>query len=138
MSRSPHRLKIRRALLALVLSILSVVITPLAVAQPAPNPFNDQRFLGTATPTPTPDDLTREQPAPKKPPPRGLKIAIVAALLAIALVVLAFSVRAWRVGNLFDREYRFPVATTIAVRLGARRCGGCMATIKFRDRAGPV
>lgn len=138
MSRSRHRRRIHRALFALLLSILLAAAAPLAVSQPGPNPFNDQRFLVTATPTPTPSDLIREQPAPGKPWPRSVKITMVAALIVIALVILAFSVRAWRTGNLFDREYRFPAPTSIAARLGARRSGGCMATITFRNRDGPA
>lgn len=137
MNRSLHRRRVRRVLLPLLLSILFVAATPLALSQSGPNPFDERRFLA-ATPTPTPDDLAREQPPPREPLPRSLKIAIAVALLTIALVVLVFSVRAWRVSNLFDREYRFPDAATIAVRLGAKRSGGCMATINFRDRAGPV
>jgi hypothetical protein len=138
MNQSPHHRRIHGALFALLLSTITVAVTPPAISQESPNPFDERQFLATATPTPTPDDLVRERAAPEKPLPRGLKISIAAVLLVIALVVLAFSVRAWRVGNLFDREYRFPIATSIAARLGARRSGGCMATITFRDRAGPI
>ena len=138
MSRATRHCRIQSALYALLLSILAVATTPLAISQPAPNPFDERRFLATATPTPTPGELIRETPMPGKPMPRSLKVSIVFAVLVIVSVVLFFSVRAWRVGNLFDREYRFPFATSIATRLGARRSGGCMATITFRDRAGPV
>jgi hypothetical protein len=134
MRLSLHSLRFRAALFGLSLSILCGAFAPLATSQPAPNPFNDQRFLASPTPTPTASAVFQEQPAAKKPIPRSLKIAIVVALILIALVVLAFAVRAWHAGNLFDREYHFPAVTSVALRLGAKRSGGCMATLTFRNR----
>lgn len=138
MNRSEHHIRIRGAPIALVLSILTAVPAPLAFSQPGPNPFDDDRFLASQTPTPTASVLAPEQPPAKKPMPRTLKTSIVATLIVACLVVLAFAVRAWRTGNLFDREYRFPSVPSAAIRLGAKRSGGCMAAITFRDRAEPL
>jgi hypothetical protein len=131
MNRSQHHINIRGAFFSLLLSILAIVPAPLATSQPGPNPFDDQRFLKRPTPTPTVSGLVQEQPAPKKAMPRSLKISITAALFAAFLVMLAFAMRAWRAGNLFDREYRFPAPTSVAMRLGAKRSGGCVVTITF-------
>ena len=138
MNRSQHHINIRGAFFSLLLSILAIVPAPLAMSQPGPNPFDDQRFLKRPTPTPTVSGLVQEQPAPKKAMPRSLKISIAAALVLTFLVMLAFAIRAWRAGNLFDREYRFPAATSVALRLGAKRSGGCMAAITFRNQAEPA
>lgn len=134
MNLSHYHLGIRGAFLALLLSILITVPAPVVNSQPAPNPFNEKRFLLSPTPTPASDSLILEQHPARKSIPRGLIIAIVIALIVIALVVLVFSVRAWRASNLFDREYHFPTVTSVATRLGAKRTGGCMATIQFRNR----
>jgi hypothetical protein len=55
--------------------------------------------------------------------------------MIVVLIVLLFSIRAWRAGNLFDREYRFPPVASAAIRLGGNRSGGHMATLNFRDPA---
>jgi hypothetical protein len=65
----------------------------------------------------------------------GWKIAIVAIVAMGGGFALAFSLRAWRSSNLFDRQYRFPAGKT-ALRLGANKSGGCMATIEFGRRVG--
>jgi hypothetical protein len=131
MNFAHDQLSIRGALIALLLSILIIVPALVVNSQPAPNPFNEQRFLLSPTPTPAADSLILEQHPAKKSIPRGLIIAIVAVLILAGLVVLAFSVRAWLASNLFDREYQFPPVTSVATRLGAKRTGGCMATIQF-------
>ena len=74
---------------------------------------------------------------PRKPIPLRWKIAIVLTGLAVGSGSLWCAIRVWRKWNLFDREYHFPRPTTAALRLGAVRSGGHMATITFRDRAGP-
>jgi hypothetical protein len=59
-------------------------------------------------------------------------VAIVIALTAAALATgLCFAMRAWRSSNLFDRQYRFPAVPEVALRLGASKSGGCMATLVF-------
>ena len=74
-------------------------------------------------------------PPALKPMSRVLKIGIAAAVLVFSLVVLLFALRAWRASNLFDREYYFRRPNSVALRLGAKKSGGCMATISFHDRA---
>ena len=59
-------------------------------------------------------------------------VGIVVALAVTALATgLCFAVRAWRFSNLFDRQYRFPTAPEVPLRLGASKSGGCMATLVF-------
>jgi hypothetical protein len=55
-----------------------------------------------------------------------------------SVLLLVVSMRVWRSANLFDREYRFPPAANVALRLGANKSGGFMATITFGDRAEPM
>ena len=45
--------------------------------------------------------------------------------------------RAWRSSNVFDRQYRFPEGGEAALRFGATRSGGHMATIKFEPKQRP-
>jgi hypothetical protein len=73
----------------------------------------------------------------REPIPLAWKIAIALGVLAICSGLLLISMRVWRSSNLFDRQYRFPKASTAALRLGGNRSGGLMASIKFGDRAGP-
>jgi hypothetical protein len=71
----------------------------------------------------------------KKPTSLAVKVGIALALAAAAAGVLWISMRVWRAANLFDRQYQFPPAQTAALRLGANRSGGHLATIKFDDHA---
>jgi|ERR1700682_1323537 len=110
----------------LLLSILFILFASTSLAQ---------------TETPPPEVASEFAPAQSvrsKPIPLPWKIAIVATGLVVAASALLVSVRAWRSSNLFDREYRFPSVTNVALRLGANKSGGGMATIDFGDRAGPI
>jgi hypothetical protein len=118
MHRTMHA---RAALAGFLLSILVIVPVPVAFSQ-----------------TPEAEQIQQEQPGQRKPIPRGVKIAILASVAILIAVALAFSVRAWRASNLFDREYHFPPVASTAIRLGASRSGGHMATIKFRNRGDPA
>lgn len=77
------------------------------------------------------------------PPPKArwhltrLEILLLLAGLALAgLVFLWFAARVWRAANLFGHSYRFPDPPKPAMlRLGGRRCGGRLATSKFRPPA---
>src|SRR3981081_2882622 len=101
------------ALTMLSLSIFFVLFASTSLAQ-------------TETPTSeVPSAFARAQRVPSKPIPLGWKITIVATGFAVAASALLFSVRAWRSSNLFDREYRFPAVTNVALRLGANKSGGC-------------
>jgi hypothetical protein len=113
-------------LTTLLLSILFILFASTLLAQ-------------TETPTPEgPSEFARAQRAPSKPIPLHWKVTIVATGLVVAASALLLSVRTWRSSNLFDREYRFPAVTNVALRLGANKSGGCMATIAFGDRAGSI
>jgi len=79
----------------------------------------------------TPSVMAQSEPAQAKPIPLGWKIAVVAMVAMGTGFVLAFSLRAWRAANLFDRQYRFPAVTVVAFRLGGNKSGGCMSTIEF-------
>ena len=111
-------------------------LLPAALAQqPAPSPtppIFDPRPLGVlpkATPTPRRKAAVIED---ERPLPRGWKIAGgIAAVVAAAGLAYGGS-RAWRSANIFDREYTFPVRREAAVRFGAEKCGGHMATVRFR------
>lgn len=92
--------------------------------------------------TETPSPASNENPflklmRPQRKIPLRWKIAIAFVTIAGGSASLWFAVRVWRKSNLFDREYHFPPVATAALRLGATRSGGRMATITFRDRAGP-
>jgi hypothetical protein len=92
----------------------------------------------TETPTPeVPSAFARVQRVQSKPMPLSWKIAIAATAFVVGASALLFSMRAWRSSNLFDREYRFHEVTNVALRLGAKKSGGCMATIDFNEREGP-
>ena len=79
----------------------------------------------------TPSVMAQSEAAQAKPIPLGWKIAVVAMIAIGTGFVLAFSLRAWRSSNLFDRQYRFPAVTVVAFRLGGNKSGGCMSTIEF-------
>jgi hypothetical protein len=74
------------------------------------------------------------QTVASKPMSRVLKIGIAVAVISLSSIGLLFAIRAWRTSNLFDREYYFRRPNSVALRLGAKKSGGCMATISFRDR----
>jgi hypothetical protein len=118
MNRPMHRYV---AFTALLLSILTIVPAPSGLSQ-----------------MPAAEQVQEQQPGLRKPIPRSWKIAGAAAAVVLFAVALALAVRAWHAGNLFDREYRFPPVASAALRLGANKSGGCMATIKFRDRGDPA
>lgn len=79
-----------------------------------------------------PGGVAQSEVAETKPIPLAWKIAIVSIATVGSGFVLAFSIRAWRSSNLFDRQYRFPAPADAAFRLGGNKSGGCMATIEFR------
>jgi uncharacterized membrane protein YgcG len=63
-------------------------------------------------------------------PSRPWQLAALCGCVLLGLAFLWFVIRIWRRSNLFDHSYRFPVARTPApFRLGAKRCGGLMATL---------
>ena len=118
------------ALVALVLMISANAQSP---PSPTPTPpIFDPRPLGVIPP-PTPTPMRKfARVEEEQPIPRGWKITggIVAALAAAGLLYGA--ARAWRTGNLFDRQYVFPTSGNPAVRFGGEKSGGHMATVRFR------
>ena len=79
---------------------------------------------------------TNEQ-TPEEPwrPSRKWILFVLAALALIGGAFLWNAARVWRTANLFDHRYRFPApARPAAMRFGAIRCGGQMATISFREK----
>jgi hypothetical protein len=93
-------------------------------------------------PSPTssiaPQASENTQTAASKPMSRALKAGIAVAVISLSLIGLLFALRAWRASNLFDREYYFRRPNSVVLRLGAKKSGGCMATISFRDRPGTI
>jgi hypothetical protein len=104
-----------------------VISAPLALAQPDPSIFDPRRYVPPPTPPPQPP----RPPQPAKSIPRVALITGAVVLLILTGLILFRAVRAWRSSNLFDRQYRFPAPDPAALRFGADRCGGQMATINF-------
>ncbi|MDQ6913165.1 MAG: hypothetical protein M3128_09865 [Verrucomicrobiota bacterium] len=101
-----------------------------AIATPTPSaPLFEERPYGPRPlETPTPMRKIKE---PDKPIPVGWIIGG-AAIIAIGTTVFLWgSARQWHSSNLFDRQYRFPRSTKVAVRFGAKRCGGHVATVRL-------
>ncbi len=110
---------------------------------PTPGVIIELRQYGVIPP-PTPKPLRpakREEEEETRPIPRGWIIGgAIAGALAIAGLLYG-AARAWRSSNLFDRQYRFPAVTEVAVRLGAEKSGGHLATVRFgpgKRRAAPL
>jgi hypothetical protein len=120
----------RRTIFVLVLAGFAIS-APLAFAQPDPSIFDERRYVPQATPPPQ----AQRPSTPAKPIPRAVLIAGAAVLLLVSSIVLVKSARAWRSSNLFDRQYRFPAPGPAALRFGGNRCGGQLATLKFRGAA---
>jgi peptidoglycan/LPS O-acetylase OafA/YrhL len=125
---------------ALLASIFAIILAPSVFSQTNQSNWATPRGMQTPTPTPAPSaqaaSVFIQARRAQKPIPLGWKITIVSTAFVLAAVVMAFAVRAWHLGNLFDREYRFPAVAGAAVRLGANKSGGRMATIAFGDREG--
>ena len=118
----------------IVITTLSMVFAfcPASHAQDATSP------PATSSATASAENSFLQSAGPsKKPTSPAVKIAIAFALAAATAGVLWVSMRVWRAANLFDRQYRFLPPQTAALRLGANRSGGHLATIKFGDNAEP-
>ena len=131
---TPLKNRVRRygVAAALLMSILAVALSQVAYPQGI--------SMTSATPTPATEEgnpFAKLAHRPGKPIPLPWKIAIVFGAIAVASLTLWISMRVWRSANLFDREYHFPPAAIAALRLGAMRSGGHMATTNFGDRDGP-
>ena len=127
-----------RFVLLLLLCFSCALQAQLPAPQPANPLFKDRPFGPVAPPTPTPQRKANVFQEEEKPIPREWIIggSIAGALLVIAILYLA--TRRWRSSNLFDREYRFPYNEDVAVRFGAQKCGGLMATLRWNEsRAAP-
>ena len=119
--------------------VLAIMIVAAAAAPPLPPPSPSGseglvlRHIGVI-PSPTPTPIHRpkiEDDEPERPLPRSWVIAGAIAA-ALALVGITYgATRVWRSSNLFDRQYRFPRAEEVAVRLGGEKSGGHMATVSF-------
>ncbi len=122
--------------LTLLLSILALSVPLSAVGQMKGLSLGGPRLSASPTPTSTPampSALVQPPIVHKKPIPLAVKIGIVAFIFLAGLVSLALALRAWSTSNLFDRQYRFPPDPNPALRFGATKSGGCMATIAFHD-----
>jgi hypothetical protein len=127
-------------LLALILfaaSPMPAAPTPLPAPSSANSLFKRRPIGPLPPPTPTPSPKRRIV-EDETPVPLGWRISGIAAAALFGLALLYGAARAWRSSNLFDRQYRFPDEGEAAERLGGRRCGGHMATIRFdADDAAP-
>jgi hypothetical protein len=127
----------RFAALPALLFFLLIASPAVSAQSPFPAPssanslFQEKPYGPLPPPTPTPSPKTVLVEEEEKPIPAGWRIGgIVAAVLALAALLYG-AARAWRSSNLFDRQYRFPAGSEAALRFGANRCGGHMATIKL-------
>lgn len=111
----------------LALSILFFVcaLVPPAFSQESSRPSP------SATVEETPSAMVRPHVVHKLP--MKVKIAIAVTTLVGGAAALAFSARRWSSWNLFGRQYRFPVMPNASIRLGGKRSGGRMGTIKLED-----
>jgi hypothetical protein len=128
MNAFPDRIRHGTIRLVLFSSILILAVGPMIFSQ-----TNDHRDASRSTPSAAPNGLIETPSATSKPLSRASKLSVAAAAMIVVLIVLLFSIRAWRAGNLFDREYRFSPVASVAIRLGGNRSGGCMAILNFRD-----
>ena len=123
----------QRAAFSILLFVL--MHAPLAFTQsPQPTPapteplFQERPFGPRPLETPTP---MRKQKEPEKPIPIEWIIGGAVVIVIGTALFLWGSARQWHSSNLFDRQYRFPRASKVALRFGAKRCGGHMATVRF-------
>lgn len=124
-------------LLALASTCKAASPTPLPAPTSANSLFKDKAFgpLPPPTPTPTPRRISLED---EEPIPTSWWVGgLAAAVLALVGIFYAAS-RAWRSSNVFDRQYRFPEGREAALRFGATRSGGHMATIEFEPKQRPT
>ncbi|MGZ5024713.1 MAG: hypothetical protein ACXWBS_07590 [Chthoniobacterales bacterium] len=91
--------------------------------------FKERPYGPVPPPTPTPMHKIIEPEGP--PIPIGYIIGGVAAVAVGVAIFLYGSARQWHSSNLFDRQYRFPRPANVAMRFGAKRFGGHMATVQF-------
>lgn len=115
------------------LSLHAASPTPLPPPAPAGSLFQE-RAIG-AIPRPETPLPKRHNPEDEKPIPREWIIGGIAAAVLVIAGILFRSARAWRSSNIFDQQYRFPVNDNPALRFGAHRCGGHMATIRLDGNA---
>jgi hypothetical protein len=122
----------RIALCSLLFLTLHFPLVEMRAQTPQPSPsaplFQERPFgpLPAATPTPM-----RKEKKPDEPIPVGWIIGGIAFVAIGATIFFWGSARQWHSSNLFDRQYRFPRATRVAKRFGAKRCGGHMATARL-------
>src|SRR3954447_20716451 len=110
-------------------NLLAASSTPFPPPQPAGPLFKNQPFGPLPPPTPTPEPKRLKTEEEEKPIPVEWKIAGLVALGLAVAAILYFSARAWYTSNIFDQQYRFPSDNEPALRFGATRSGGHMATI---------
>jgi hypothetical protein len=122
----------RIAFCSLLFLFLHLPMTETRAQLPHPSPseplFQERPFGPRPMETPTP---MRKQKEPEKPIPIGWIIGGVAFVAIGTTIFLWGSARQWHSSNLFDRQYRFPRPAKVAMRFGAKRCGGHMATISL-------
>ena len=132
--------KVRRLRYAAVLCC-AVVLTPALPAQsppasPSPPLFQDRPFGPKPAPTPPRPSVARTEAGESMSRSWIVAGAALGALAGGALLFFGF--RASRMARLFGRQYRFPVRSKVALRLGGERSGGLMATASFRADAPPA
>ena len=126
-----------RIILLCLCSLLAVGAGDLRAQLPEPQPaeplFKERPFGPQPCPTPTPQRIRKVFEEPKPIPVAWIITGVAITVLASAALLYGAS-RHWRSSNLFDRQYRFPKSPQTALRFGAEKCGGHMATVQLRGR----
>ena len=119
-------------LLGMSINLPAASPPPLPPPKPAGPLFRERPFGPTPPPTEAPPRHFQEE---EKPIPRSWIIGGAAGIILVVGLTLYGSARAWRSSNIFDQQYRFPVNSAPAFRLGGQRSGGHMATIRAGEAA---
>lgn len=98
--------------------------------QPAGPLFKERPYGPVPPPQPTPEHRKNVFEEPNPIPTSWIVSGIAVVVLAIAALLYG-SARRWRSSNLFDRQYRFPKSPEPALRFGAPKSGGHMATVQL-------
>lgn len=131
-------MRFTRHLALLSVPFLLAATTAVCAQSPLPAPssaeslFKERPFgpLPPPTASPSPKHFASED---EKPIPASWWIGGIAGVVVAAAGVLYGAARAWHSSNLFGRQYRFPEGGEAALRFGAMRSGGHMASIRFGE-----
>jgi hypothetical protein len=125
----------RRSAVALLLyaAMTASALPSLPPPSPSPPEFQERPFGPRPAPTAPRPSVVRQNP--ERPWPRKLILPAAAGGGVVSAALLFFAVRAWRRSRVFDRQYVFRPREKVALRLGAERSGGLLASASFGGSA---